>query len=258
MKKLTIVFLILMGPASFGQQNRAAQTPQAGEPDVVVDIPGVVVDEILLEVENVEAHVSLDARVGNLVRLDAGADVSINQVRLEITGVEAEVYLVVRLDRVAEIIERTLDTIDSNPEVLGRVLDTVDDTVGMVGETANTALQPGGAVSQTLQAVETTVQNLTAENGLLDRTVNQLGQTMVRTIDSAGSIVETTVDRTGAIVGQTAGTSVSQLQGARDVGRQGRSTVRRVTDASGTVIEYVVDWRGRVRDARVVEAPRRR
>lgn len=62
----------------------------------MLDIPNVSVESVVLDVRDVRAHVSLDARVGNLVTLSAGADAGIDKVRLEINGVEAEVYLVVR------------------------------------------------------------------------------------------------------------------------------------------------------------------
>lgn len=69
-----------------------------------------------------QVHLALDARVANLVSLKAGADASIGRVKLEIRGVQAEAYLVVRLDNVAKILDRTLTTIDRNPELLTRLL----------------------------------------------------------------------------------------------------------------------------------------
>lgn len=179
------LMIVMFALPLFAQQRNTA-TPAAGrnaggEPDVVVDVPNVSVESIVLDVRNVKAHVSLDARVANLVNLSAGADAGIERVKLEINGVHAEVYLVVRLDRVAEIVERALATIDKNPEIVNRLLDSVDNTVGTVGEVANTALQPGGVVSQT---------------------VNQLGQTVTRTVDQAGRIVERTLDATGKVISE--------------------------------------------------------
>lgn len=205
--KRTLILLLLLATPLFAQQRRtttATPRPAAGtqEPDVVVDIPNVSVESIVLDVRDLRAHVSLDARVGNLVTLNAGADAGIDKVRLEINGVEAEVYLVVRLDRVADIIERTLETIDKNPQVLARLLTTVDRTVDTVGNVANTALQPGGVVSQTVGTVGQTLENVTAPGGVLSQTVNALGQTVTRTLDEAGRIVETTTDKTGKVVGR--------------------------------------------------------
>ena len=48
---------------------------------------------ILLDVQNVNVQVALDARVGNLVTINAGAQASITRVRLQISGVDAEARL---------------------------------------------------------------------------------------------------------------------------------------------------------------------
>ena len=126
--------------------------------------------------KNLRAHVSLDARLANLLQLTAGADVSIDDVDLTIKGVRAEVLLKVRLDNVAAIIDRTLTTIDRNPQILERLLQSVDNTVGTVGGVANTALQPGGVVDRTVGAVGQTLSNVTQPGGLLSQTVNTLGR----------------------------------------------------------------------------------
>ena len=97
---------------------RRRQAAASGDPDVLLDVPNLSVDEITLEVENLRAKVSLDARLANLLQLTAGADVGIDKVKLTIKGVKAEVLLKVRLDNVANIIDRTLTTIDRNPEIL--------------------------------------------------------------------------------------------------------------------------------------------
>jgi hypothetical protein len=102
-------------------------------PDVYLDVPLLKVDEILLDVENLEAHVSLDAAVLDLLHLKVGADVSLGKVNLEINGVEAQALLEVRLDNVAEIVDRVLTTIDRNPEILqslGRGLESAVRDVG--------------------------------------------------------------------------------------------------------------------------------
>lgn len=76
------------------------------EPDVILNIPEVSVGLIGLEVNNLAAHVDVHARVANkLVILNAGIDVSIERVKLEIRDVHAEAYLRVRLDNVRRVVE---------------------------------------------------------------------------------------------------------------------------------------------------------
>lgn len=207
--------------------------PVAGgdQPDVLLDIPNLSVDEITLDVQNLQAHVSLDARVANLVKITAGVDASIEKVNLTIKGVQASVLLIVRLDNVREIIDKTLTTLDNNPQLVERLLQTVDNTVGTVGGVANTALQPGGVISQT---------------------VNTLGQTVNRTVDTAGNIVERTLDQTGNLLNMRTIGRALDLPLVRETTNTAGQVVRTVRDASGSVIELTLDRAGQVVNSRVV------
>ena len=87
-------------------------------PDVLLSVPNLGIDHIGLEVDDLRAHVELHAKVLDLLELDVGADVSIRKVELNIENVRVQAMLKVRLDRVADIIDRVMDTIDRNPEIL--------------------------------------------------------------------------------------------------------------------------------------------
>ena len=132
-----------------GRHGRGGE-PSA-EPDVLLDVPQLRVEEIILEVEDLRAHVSVQADVLNLLRLSVGADVQLGGVHLEIKGVEAQALLKVRLDKVAEIINRVLSTIDRNPEIIDQIVGplgaaaselegtvdrSVDEVAGAVGSAA--------------------------------------------------------------------------------------------------------------------------
>lgn len=215
---------------------RRRQAATTGDPDVLLDVPNLSVDEITLEVENLRARVSLDARLANLLQLTAGADAGIDKVKLTIKGVKAEVLLKVRLDNVANIIDRTLTTIDRNPQILERLLTSVDNTVNTVGGTLNTALQPGGVLSQT---------------------VNTLGQTVQRTLDTTGNIVEKTLDTTGKVVnektvGSVLNTAATGLRVVGETTNNAGQTVRRLQDSSGAVIEVVLDTAGKIVSSKIV------
>jgi hypothetical protein len=95
-------------PCSAGQDytGRHDRGKESAEPNVLLDVPQLRVEEIILEVEDLRAHVSVQADVLNLLRLSVGADVQLGGVHLEIKGVEAQALLKVRLDKVAEIINR--------------------------------------------------------------------------------------------------------------------------------------------------------
>ena len=140
-----------------GRQGRGGES--SAEPDVLLDVPQLRVEEIILEVEDLRAHVSVQADVLNLLRLSVGADVQLGGVHLEIKGVEAQALLKVRLDKVAEIINRVLATIDRNPEIVAQIVaplgaaaselegtvgSSVDEVAGAVGS-ASVDLDPSVA-----------------------------------------------------------------------------------------------------------------
>src|SRR5918999_6019750 len=99
----------------------AASDSDSEDPDVLLDVPVVKVDEINLNVDQLRARVSLQAEVLDLLRLNVGADVFIDHVGLEIKGVEAQALLKVRLDNVARILDRVLTTIDRNLQILEEI-----------------------------------------------------------------------------------------------------------------------------------------
>ena len=103
------------------------------EPDVLLDVSELRVDEITLEVEDLTAHVSLEANVLDLLRLHVGVDATLGGVKLTIKGVEAKVLLKVRLDNVVRILDRVFDTIDNNPEIIGQLTELVGPAAAEVG-----------------------------------------------------------------------------------------------------------------------------
>ncbi|CAN5651030.1 hypothetical protein BH20ACT11_BH20ACT11_00020 [soil metagenome] len=88
------------------------------DPDVLLDVPRIYVEELSLEVEELKARVALRTRLSELLEIDVGLDVSLGAVKLEIKGVEAEVQLKARLDNVQAMIERTLSSVDANPGLI--------------------------------------------------------------------------------------------------------------------------------------------
>lgn len=179
----------------------AQQVSSGGEqPDVLLDVPNLSVDEITVDVQNLEVDLSLDARLANLLKLTAGAQARIDQVKIQIKGVQATATLVVRLDNVRAIIERTLQTLDNNPAIVTQLLSTVDNTVGTVGGVANNTVSTVGGVAAT--ALQSGAVLDLARAGLteLSRTVNAAGQTVRRVQDRSGQLLEVVTDAAGRIV----------------------------------------------------------
>ncbi|SDS61866.1 hypothetical protein [Actinopolymorpha singaporensis] len=88
------------------------------DPDVLLSVPDLGVDKITLTVEDLQADVDLHARVLQVVDLHVGAHASLGKVDLEIDNVHAQAMLKVKLDKVAEVVDRVLRTIDNNPEIV--------------------------------------------------------------------------------------------------------------------------------------------
>jgi hypothetical protein len=143
------------------------------EPDVLLDVSELEVARINLEVEDLEAHVSVLAELANLVRLSVGVDARLDRVNLEIEGVEAKVLLKVRLKHVRAILEKALDTIAEHPEIL-RILSRslsrlVRERLGEAQATLSEVLeglQVGDTVDDVLRGrleeVRTTLDNILA------------------------------------------------------------------------------------------------
>lgn len=115
---------------------RTGEGPEA-EPDVLLDIPRVSVDSIRLAVDGLDADVSLRARLANLLQLDAGVRVHLERVELDVEGARAEAVLKVRLEKVLEILDRALSTIDRNPQVITALADTTNLTLNDVNRVAD-------------------------------------------------------------------------------------------------------------------------
>jgi hypothetical protein len=170
------------------------------QPDVLLDVPNLSVDEINLEVNNLQVNIALDARLANLLKLTAGADASIDQVKLGIKGVQAQATLIVRLDNVRAIIERTLQTLDNNPQLVTQLLSTVDNTVNTVGGVANNTVGTVGSIAGSAlrngQVLDLARAGLTE----LGRTVNSAGNLVRRVRDGSGRVLEVVTDNAGRIL----------------------------------------------------------
>ena len=187
------------------------------EPDVLLDVPVVKVDEIQLELDNLHARVSLHAEVLDLVKLSVGAHAEFSKLELDIKGVEAQALLRVQLDHVTAIIDRVLTTLDRNPELiesLGRTIEDVGASAGQavedVGEGAEGAVEDvgqgaGGAVADVGKGAGGAVQQVGAGTG---QAVGELGQ-------GVGQGAGQAVGELGQGVGQGAGQAVGGIgQGA--------------------------------------------
>jgi pyruvate/2-oxoglutarate dehydrogenase complex dihydrolipoamide acyltransferase (E2) component len=195
------------------------------EPDVIVDIPVVKVDEIHFELDDLEARVSLHAEVLDLVKLSVGVHVELGKVELNIKGVEAQALLRARLDHVTAIIDRVLTTLDRNPEVLQTIAHSLEPVtegagkaVGEVGEGANKAVGQigegaGSAVEDVGEGAEGAVKDVgKGAGGAVEDVGGGAGKAVGEVGEGAGQAVGGLGEGAGQALGQVGG--LAQLGGA--------------------------------------------
>jgi e3 binding domain len=173
------------------------------EPDVLLDIPVVNVDEIRFELDNLHARVSLHAEVLDLVRLSVGVHAELGKVELDIKGVEAQALLRVRLDHVTAIIDRVLTTLDRNPQLV----ESLGRTVEQIGSGTSHALQDvgegaGGAVKDVGKGASGAVQEVGEGAG---KAVGDVGQGAGQALGDVGQGAGQAVGGLGQGAGQAVG-----------------------------------------------------
>jgi hypothetical protein len=183
------------------------------DPDVLLDVPVLKVDKVHLKLENLQAHVALQAQVLDLVDLNVGVDVQLGKLEVDIEGVEAQALLEVRLDHVAAIVDRVLTTIDRNPELvksLGQAVEHVGAGAGdMVGEAGEAVEEVGegaeGAIGEIGQGAGEAVGQVGEGAGQAVGEVGQgAGQAVGQVGEGAGQAVGN-LDQVAGGVGQTVG-----------------------------------------------------
>jgi methyl-accepting chemotaxis protein len=162
----------------------------SGEPDVILDVPKVHVDEIYFDLERLEAQLSLRAQVANLVQIAAGVHAHLGKVELDIKDVHAEALFKVRLENLYDILDRTFTTLDRNPEVLQGLLNTANNAVDDVGQIAQQAIGPGGAIGHAVDKVGQVGEQALGPGGAATQAAGQVGGAAQQAVGPGGAASE--------------------------------------------------------------------
>ena len=224
--------------AGFGQESEdyaANQNKQLGvDPDVVLDVPVLNIDELDLEVEDLRAHVSLRAELADLVKINVGIDVYLDKVKLEIKGVEAQALLKIRLESVLKTLDRALDAVDRNPQILGEYARSTDQSARDTNQAARDADQGARQPARLAEAAPGRIDAVTEGDG------GRLG--------ASGDVTDTVFRESNGVEGEEAKSNLADLQIEEEyVDERGR-IVGRARDGSGNVVEEVLDEEGGVLD----------
>jgi e3 binding domain len=207
---------------------REEQDP-AGPPDVLLDVPELRIDTIHFELDDLDAHVALKARVLNLVKLNVGVDVHLSRTKLDIKGVEAELVLKARLDHVTAIVDRLMTSLDRNPELvkgLSRAVSDIGQGAGeAVGKTGDAAKDVGKGAQSALKDVGKGAGEATGDIGEgagqavgdigqgAGQAVGDVGQGAGQAVGDIGQGAGQAVGSVGQGAGQAAGSATAQAQG---------------------------------------------
>jgi pyruvate/2-oxoglutarate dehydrogenase complex dihydrolipoamide acyltransferase (E2) component len=220
-------------------------------PDVLLDVPVVKLDKLHFELENLDAHVALNAYVLDLVKLKVGVDVHLGRVCLDIEGVEAQALVKVRLDHVAAIVDRVMTTLDRNPELLESLGEAVEDVGAGAGDMLG---ESGEAVEDVGEGAEKALEHIGqgAGEGVGDigegagAAVSQVGQGAGQAVgdvgEGAGEAVGDAGEGAGEAVGDVgegAGEAVGNLDelvaGLAGGGGNGGASAGELADGAGTL-----------------------
>src|SRR5919112_4594429 len=105
----------MRGDAGYAVPAGRDRGESAGDPDLQLDIPALRVEEIDLEVEDLQVHLSIQADLADLVKIKVGLDAELGVVKLDVKGVEAQAQLKARLDNVRAIFSEVLTSLEHNP-----------------------------------------------------------------------------------------------------------------------------------------------
>src|ERR687898_1278388 len=106
-----------------------------GDPDVLLDVPTLNVEEIDLEVEDLQVRVALQAVLADLVQINVGLKAELGEVKLTVKDVEAQVQLKARLDNVRAIFSEVLASLQHSPQFFRQTLESVNQTAGASEDT---------------------------------------------------------------------------------------------------------------------------
>ena len=96
-------------------------------PDVEIHVPELDIDRLEITLENLRAHVDVDATIGRegneFLNISVGINARIDSAHILLEDVEAEAHVIAYLDDVRVIVVRALEVLDHHPEILTGLVD---------------------------------------------------------------------------------------------------------------------------------------
>jgi hypothetical protein len=109
-------------------------------PDVEIHVPELDIDRLEIMLENLVAHVDVEATIGRpgneFLNISIGVNARIDSAQIVLEDVQAEAHVIAYLDDVRVIALRALEVLDHHPEILTGLVDVpipVSEPVGAKG-----------------------------------------------------------------------------------------------------------------------------
>jgi hypothetical protein len=106
-------------------------------PDVEIHVPELDIDRLEITLENLNAHVDVDATIGRpgneFLNISIGVNARLDSAQILLEDVQAEAHVIAYLDDVRVIALRALEVLDHHPEILTGLVDVPIPVPGPVG-----------------------------------------------------------------------------------------------------------------------------
>lgn len=218
-----------------------------GDPDVLLDVPVLNVEELDLEVEDLRARVSFQAELADMVKINVGIDAEVGKAKIGIQGIEAQAQLKARLDNVRAIFSEVLTALQKDPELAQNMLRAAESTDDASAETVRDAPvrteQAGqGADDESENAADDTddaaggeASNL-ADLPIEEEYIDDQGRIVGRARGESGEVLEEIMDEEGNVLRpnapeETEANGVEATNGAR---RRADELGLKLSDVKGT------------------------
>ena len=106
-------------------------------PDVQIHVPELDIDRLEITLENLNAHVDVEATIGRpgneFVNISIGVNARLDSAQIVLEDVQAEAHVIAFLDDVRVIALQALEVLDHHPEILTGLVEVPIPGTGLVG-----------------------------------------------------------------------------------------------------------------------------
>src|SRR5215211_1464627 len=115
------------GENMLGWGKRDKRKKKRNVPDVEIHVPELDIDRLEIMLENLNAHVDVDATIGRpgneFLNISIGVNARLDSAHILLEDVQAEAHVIAYLDDVRVIAVRALEVLDHHPEILTGLVD---------------------------------------------------------------------------------------------------------------------------------------